>query len=350
MSSSPGKKILTLAGVFFGVWIAGKYLLPLVMPFLLGYALAKLSEPAVGFVEKRMKLRRGAAVGIGVSLTLVFLLAAIALLIALAVRELGQLAGTLPQLAQSARQMLLSFQDTLVSLAGRLPEGIGGVVTDSLLRLFGSGGALVDSLVGKLPGLATGILSILPDSFLSFGTAILSAYLICARMPQIKRAVTQRLPGIWREKYLPALKSLRRAISGWLRAQCKLAGGTYVIVAAGFLLLGVKNGLLWAIAVALVDAVPLLGTGTVLVPWAALCFLQGNTLRAVGLLALYAVSFLTRSALEPRLVGKQLGLDPLITLVCLYVGYQLWGVLGLVAAPMLAAGATQLTQLKPGDR
>ena len=335
MSSSPGKKILTLAGVFFGVWIAGKYLLPLVMPFLLGYALAKLSEPAVG---------------IGVSLTLVFLLAAIALLIALAVRELGQLAGTLPQLAQSARQMLLSFQDTLVSLAGRLPEGIGGVVTDSLLRLFGSGGALVDSLVGKLPGLATGILSILPDSFFSFGTAILSAYLICARMPQIKRAVTQRLPGIWREKYLPALKSLRRAISGWLRAQCKLAGVTYVIVAAGFLLLGVKNGLLWAIAVALVDAVPLLGTGTVLVPWAALCFLQGNTLRAVGLLALYAVSFLTRSALEPRLVGKQLGLDPLITLVCLYVGYQLWGVLGLVAAPMLAAGATQLTQLKPGDR
>lgn len=346
MSSGSGKKILTLAGVFAVAFLSVQYLLPLIMPFLLGAALALLAEPAAGFCRKRLKLSRGAASGIGVSLTLVFLLSALVLLVALAVRELSRLTGALPQLTQGARQIMLSMQDTAVSLAGKLPDGVGSVVTDSVLRFFGSGGALVDNLLSRLPGMATGFLGILPDSFLGLGTTLLSAYLISARLDRIRLTLVGRLPQPWREKYLPALKGVRGSLGGWLRAQCKLAGVTCLIAAVGFLLLGVKKGLIWAAVVALVDAVPLLGTGTILIPWAVVCFFQKNTLRGVGLLALYAVAALARSALEPKLVGKHLGLDPLVTLVALYVGYQLWGILGLIAAPMLAAGAIQLAQTR----
>ena len=93
---------------------------------------------------------------------------------------------------------------------------------------------------------------------------------------------------------------------------------------------------------ALVDAFPILGTGAILVPWSILSFLQGDTLPAFGLLGLYAAAALVRSILEPRFLGKHLGLDPLVTLMALYAGYRLWGILGMILAPMLAVAATQL--------
>jgi len=100
--------------------------------------------------------------------------------------------------------------------------------------------------------------------------------------------------------------------------------------------------LLWAFLIALVDAIPMLGTGTVLVPWSLLCFLQGNPVRGVGLLGLYVTAMLVRSALEPRVVGRQLGINPLLTLAALYAGFRLWGVTGMILAPIITVTATQL--------
>ena len=101
------------------------------------------------------------------------------------------------------------------------------------------------------------------------------------------------------------------------------------------MLLRVQNALLWAFLTALVDAVPLLGTGTILIPWALFSLLQGKNWLGLGLLGLYAIAALTRSAMEPRLVGRQLGLDPLLTLIALYGGYRFWGFGGMLAAPLI---------------
>jgi predicted PurR-regulated permease PerM len=120
-----------------------------------------------------------------------------------------------------------------------------------------------------------------------------------------------------------------------------------VILLVGFLLLKIPFAPLWAALIALVDAVPLLGTGTVLIPWALVCFLQKNTARALGLLGIYTVALVSRSTMEPRLVGKQLGLDPLLTLFSLYAGFKLWGVAGMILSPVLAVAAGQLLQKKP---
>ena len=107
------------------------------------------------------------------------------------------------------------------------------------------------------------------------------------------------------------------------------------------MILGIRYALLWGILVALVDALPVLGTGAVLIPWSLISFLESNNARALGLLGLYAIVALTRSVLEPRLVGKQLGLDPLLTLACLYAGFRLWGVAGMIFAPLLAVAIRQ---------
>ena len=93
------------------------------------------------------------------------------------------------------------------------------------------------------------------------------------------------------------------------------------------------------------DAVPLLGTGTILIPWAIFSLLQEKTLQALGLLGLYAIAALTRSALEPRLVGRQLGLDPLVTLIALYAGWWFWGFGGMLAAPLLCVVIKEVTSI-----
>mgnify|MGYP002576778305 FL=1 len=111
---------------------------------------------------------------------------------------------------------------------------------------------------------------------------------------------------------------------------------------AGFLLLRVELSLLLAGLVALVDALPVFGTGTVLLPWAVLALLGGDVRMSVGLLVLYSVISLVRSLLEPRLVGARVGLPPLAALVCMYVGFQALGVLGMLLAPLAAVLARQL--------
>ena len=126
-------------------------------------------------------------------------------------------------------------------------------------------------------------------------------------------------------------------------------GVTFVILLLGFVLLRIPYAVFWALGVSLVDAFPVLGTGTVLLPWSLVCLLQGDSPRAIGILGIYIAASLIRSALEPKLVGRHLGLDPLITLMALYAGYKLWGIGGMILAPMLAVTATQIVPDRKKD-
>ena len=330
------RRILVLAGGFLGVWICFRYLLPIFLPFVLGLLLALTAEPAVQF-GLRLKLPRWVATGIGVSFTLVLLTGLTWLLGATLVKELGVLAGRLPDLqdtATNAVDKLHHFADNMVS---RAPEGLQPLADRSVARLFSSGNAFIEQATVRLPGVLSSLLGRIPDGALGIGTGILSGFMLSARLPQLRRFAAEKMPDGIRTKLLPALKRAKNALFGWLKAQCKLSAITFCVVTAGLLILQIPLAPLWAAVVAIVDAVPLLGTGTILLPWALICLLQRQHLRSIGLLCTYGAAFLLRTVLEPRLVGRHLGLDPLVTLIFLYLGYRFWGVLGMLFAPMLAA-------------
>ena len=327
------------------VWLAGKFLLPFLFPFLLGLGLALASEPVVRLGTDRLGFRRGFAAGIGVTLTLLLLLGAVFFLGALLVRELGVFAQRLPAMAKESAALL---EDALVRFSARAPGPVGPVLTDSVHRFFQDSAVLTDRAVQKVPGLLSGILGKLSGSAMSLGTGILSGYFISARLPKLKCWTKTKLPVAWGEKIFPALRHLKDSLGKWLLAQGKLMGITYCIVTAGLLLLGIPYAFAWAVLVAAVDAIPLLGTGTVLLPWALTKLLQGDPLIAAGLVLLYLAAMVTRTVLEPRFYGRHLGLDPLVMLVFLYFGYRLWGFFGIVLSPLLAATTKALTeQQKP---
>ena len=327
-----------------------RYGLPLFLPFLTGTLLAIAAEPPVRFLCGKLSLKRNAAAFLGVTLTLVFLSALGLMLFSGIFHGLRWLTSIMPSLVSTARQGLTTLQDWLLSLAMNAPEGIRDLLTKTILGLFDSGSTVYAQAVSALPGLAVGFLSHMTGGFLGIGTAILSAYLISSRLPRLKQWFRRRLPAQWEQKYRPALRNMRRAAGGWLKAQARLMGLTFCILLAGFLLLQVPYAPLWAALIALVDAIPMLGTGLILVPWSVIRFLQQEPAQAIGLLGIFVTATLARSALEPRLVGQQLGLDPLVTLIALYLGYQLLGIPGLLVAPLLAVSAVHLVNTPPTER
>ncbi|MBO5952821.1 MAG: sporulation integral membrane protein YtvI [Oscillospiraceae bacterium] len=347
MSRPAAKQLAALVGVFLLVWLGLRFLLPLVLPFLLGIGIALAAEPMVRLLHRRVHLPRGLAAGVGVTATLLLLTCVLTLLAALLVRELGQLVSALPDLGNTAMDGISTLEIYLTDLANQTPEGIRPVVTKTVTGMFSSSSAIVDEVMRKIPGIATAILGQIPNSFLTIGTTVLSGFMVSARLPKLRQWLSS-LPAAQQLKaWLPALGKVRSALGGWLKAQLKLSGICFLILLAGLLLLKIPYAPIWAFLIALVDAIPILGTGTVLLPWSLVCLVQQESFRALGLLSIYVATFLSRSVFEPRLVGKHLGLDPLLTLLCLYIGYRLWGIGGMILAPMLCVAAVELAKARP---
>ena len=333
MSEPFTRRFLRLVALFLGLWLGIRYLFPILLPFLLGGLLALMAEPAVGLGVARLRLPRWLSAGIGVTLTLALLLGLLSLLGGLLLREVGTLAQTLPDVQQMADRGITLLQDWSLSLTKQLPQGIRELVSTSVRELSGGGTSLVEQVTVRLPSMTLSLLGSLSSGALGAGFGLLAAYLCSARLPQLRQQLSQRIPASWKS----VLSRVRKALGGWLKAQLLLLAMTCCLLLIGFLLLQVPFWPVWAVLVALVDAIPMLGTGTVLIPWALIEILQQQPWRAAGLLALYAVTLVTRTVLEPRLVGKQVGLDPLMVLISMYAGYRLFGVFGLLLAPLAAA-------------
>lgn len=168
-----------------------------------------------------------------------------------------------------------------------------------------------------------------------------------AELPALRTLYRRRVPSKWQQTFCVWRSHLRRTLGHWLRAQLKLLGIVFLLLTAGLMLLGLEYPLLFALLISCIDALPVFGTGTVLIPWGLLCFLRGQAQRGVGFFVLYGVAALTRQALEPRLLGQQIGLPPLVTLMALYVGFRLLGVTGMILFPIAAVFLKQVLSDRP---
>ena len=342
--SGSSRTYLIWGGGVLAAFLAVRYLLPLLLPFALGAGLALAAEPLTALLNRR--LPRAAAAGIGVTVTFALLVLLVTALCGLVIRELGLLAQVLPDLLEAAQGGMASLEAFLTDLVSRTPEHIRPLLIQQIRSLFSDSSALLERATGWLLKLASGMLTRLPDSALGFGTGLIASFMISAKLPVFKAWVRNRLPQGRFQPLSGTLMRLKAAVLGWLKAQVKLSGVTWVVLTAGFFLLGVRWAPLWAAAVAVVDAFPVLGTGAVLLPWSLISFLQGDPGRAFGLLGLYGAAAVIRSLLEPRLVGQQLGLDPLVTLIALYTGYRLWGLPGMLLSPLIAVTVAQLAEAR----
>ncbi len=319
------------------LFLAVRYVLPAMAPFAIGLAVAAMAQGPVR--RCRRILPRWAASVVCVGAIYGVLGLGLWGLTRLAASRLGALAAQLPALAKAAGASMTRLSDALCARAPADMEEAVRRWTDALLA---RSERLGEALSGAALRAMGGAVSALPDAAVFTVTAVLSSFMLCVRLPELRQALRQRLPLRLRARLLQASGRMKTALGGWLRAQLRLMGVTFAICAAGLLVLGVRRFLGPAALTACVDALPVLGAGTVLLPWGAACLLRGQTRLGVGLAVLYAACALTRSALEPRLLGRHLGLSPLAALGAMYAGFRLCGVAGMILFPI---GAMLLGQV-----
>lgn len=323
------------------VWLFGRYVLPLLFPFLAAFALAAAAERAVrAFVRRGLPRRFAAAIPV---------LLALGLLSALPVLLVGQLSSCSAALARGAPRLAAAVAERLGALeaflsryAETLPQELSGAFHAALHSAGDALRALPGTLSARLLTLAAQTAQHGPGILLFAVTFFLGAYFFSASYPAVTAFLRAQLPEGLRRRTEELLADIRASFGGWLRAQLILSAVTFAELLALFVLLRVRGALPLAAVTALIDALPVFGTGIVLVPWAAVELLFSRAGRALALLVGWAVSALGRNLLQAKLLGDQIGIHPLLSLFSLYVGWRVWGVGGMIVFPLLAAALQQL--------
>ena len=339
------KSIAYIVGGIAAIWLSAKFFIPIGMPFLIGWSLSKLAQTPVHRITHRTKLPHGLVSFVSMTLLAVGIVLIFWLLGRLLFGKIEELGKQIPSVLTSLSEPLGNLRSTMLHFAAKLPSGAAVAATQWVERLFEGSSGLVDSASQWVLGLAAKILSWIPEIALFLVTTVLSAYFFAAQEPAIHSFFQKHLPQTWRGRIKTVAKRLKSALGGYVKAQLRLSVVTFGVSAVGLLILKREHAIWLAACIALIDALPVFGAGTILIPLAIVSFFSENTAVAIGLLAIYAVAAISRAVLEPRFLGKQIGLSPLLTLLALYSGFRLFGVLGMIVVPVAAIAMKQLYDL-----
>ena len=334
--------VLIIAGI---VYLVFKYAIFVVMPFLLGFAVAALINPVVRFLAKRYELKRRPA---GILLLLIFY-ATIGMLITISVVKLtvmlGEFSSELPYIYRDTIEpalnklfgMINGFVDRLYGIFGDetelLSERLGGFFTSVKSSL---GDTISEISVKALTRLSTAAAAI-PGIVIELLFAVISSFFFTVDYENILALAKRLLP----ERTVGTLSRLRGRIfttaGKYLRSYALILLITFGELSLGLVLIGAENPIFIALCIALFDILPVAGTGGIMIPWAVIRLIGGDWSFAVGLIVIWAVITVVRNIIEPKIVGRQVGLHPLLALIAMFVGTKLFGLVGLFLLPLTLA-------------
>lgn len=300
------------------------------MPFVIGWIIAMIANPLVRFLEKRVKIVRKHS---SVLIIIVALGAVVALLYfggSFLIHQTIGLISDLPHIADEVQKQIIIATNDMKGFYHILPESL----KDGIDNIGGNIGKYVTTFVSKLSTTsingASSIVKNVAEGFLMAIITILSAYFFIAERDVLVADLKKNIPESIMEKYQIVKSNFVLAIGGYFKAQFKIMGVIIVILFVGFEVIDVNYSFLLALLIAFLDFLPVFGTGTVIFPWALFDVIDGNYFRAVCLMIIYIICQLVRQVLQPKMVGDSIGLSPLTTLVFMYVGYKIKGVLGMI--------------------
>ncbi|KZE50424.1 sporulation protein [Brevibacillus parabrevis] len=307
------------------------FLLPYSVPFLLALLTAILLEPLVLFLIRRVKMNRMGAVSISFLLFLVsfgIILYWIATQIVIQGIDLAQ---RLPGFSQHLFELVESYLLSWESYYATLPA-------DTVVQIQSVFAGLKNWAITSASGVARTILgavAIIPGFLISTIIYLVALFLISLDLPRLRAGFLRMFTVSAREKVNVVFSQLNRATVGFLRAQIILSLLTFLLSFLGLLILQVKYAAVVALLIVLVDILPILGTGSFLVPWAIYNFLTGNARLGIGLIILFLVITVVRRIIEPKVLASNLGISALAALVSLFLGFQVMGFFGLIIGPAL---------------
>ena len=334
--------LATVAFVYFGFRA-----IVFLMPFVIGWIISAIASPMVNWLEKRFNIVKKLGSALIVILVIGLIVTGIYFAVSRIVIEVGDLVKNIPEMYAQLESGLRQIGGTLSGLFEKLPMGIQNGWNSFMANLDESMTGIMAKISDPAMAAAGNFAKRLPFYLISVIVAILSAYFFTIQREDVLKWMKKIAPESVEKRMTLVMDNLRYALGGYFKAQFKIMGVVFLILVVGFAVLGIRYFVLVAFLISFLDFLPFFGTGTAMIPWGIYKFLMGDYKTAVILVVLYAITQIIRQLLQPKLVGDSVGMNPLVTLLLLYVGYRLGSVfgmilsvpIGMVLINMLQAGA-----------
>jgi sporulation integral membrane protein YtvI len=318
------------------------YSLPYIYPFIIAWVIAYAIQPFVGWLNQSVKLPRWLAIMVAL---LVYFGAAIIILAAAItklIRELVHLTSTIEfQLLHWKNAFIhWSQQEYIQNLIAEINlfstnnSGYSNTITKNIDNTTAKISEFITSMISTLLGSIVNIITSLPNLLFIVGVVLLAAFFISQHWEQYREGIKGYIPLDYRVTSGMVRGDLQKAFFGYLRAQLIFIFITASLVFIGLLILQVDSPFIYALFIGLVDFLPYLGAGTIMLPWSIYLIVTGSLQLGLGLAILYAVILVVRQIIEPKILATNVGLKPLPTLISLFVGLKMFGILGFVVGPV----------------
>lgn len=318
--------------ITFLICFLGPKIISFFMPFVIGLIIALAAAPLVRFLERRVKLMRrftSMAIIVGALALIVFL---IWLVLSNLIREGIQFVQDAPAILDAMGEELRNTVEKLQQMMKLLPDNVQQSIFDGMDNMGNTVSESISSLYSPTVEIAGNVARRIPGILISTIVALMSAYFFLADYDKIIDAAKKTMPDIFMKTMTFIRKKSGEIVGSYFLAQFRIMFVIAAVLAVGLTIAGVSYSGLVAVLIAILDFLPIFGTGTVLIPWAVIKLLNGAYGAAVFLIVLYGLTQLIRQLIQPKLIGDTMGMNPLLTLLFLYIGYRLGGFTGMILA------------------
>ena len=323
--------VFTIIVVFFTFKLAVFY-----MPFLIAFILSLLIEPVIRWLMKKTNLKRKTSailiLGLVISIIIGFLTWGIISLIS----ESSNLLQNFNVYVEKANNLLQGFINSIDLNRIKIPEEIMNIANNSFNEFLQTFSIWAKELLTSILNAITSI----PTIIIYIVISLLSLYFICTDKIYMLDQLEHHFPERWIKKLNIHIKELTKVLGGYLKAEATLVLVSFIISIIGlyflkFMKFNIPFPLLAALIIAFVDALPIFGSGTVMIPWAIICGLDGDIRLGIAILILWIIMSIVRQFIEPRVVSKNIGIHPIFTLIAMYTGFKVIGIIGMLIGPII---------------
>lgn len=333
--------IITLGAAVL-LYITIKFLLPAVLPILVALVISSLTRPIAKKAAEKSRMPFKLCGIVTASLCIFFAAYAVVILGEKLLHEMMSMVKVLMESLDREDNIIRRVMELAVKVRDKIPflsdsdNTYSAGIYDMLMEWAKS---TVTSASESFARGTASFIAALPDFIFASVVCVIALFYLTADMDGVRSGVAKFVPLSLRKKLRGLTQRLGTAMSGYVKAYFALMLVTFGELFLGFVLLRVRYAFFLALLVAVIDILPVLGVGTVLLPWSLFLFISGSTGRAVGMLILFGIMYAVRQFAEPRLVGRFMGLHPLLTLAGAFAGYSLFGLWGMLLSPVILFAA-----------
>lgn len=315
---------------------AVKYSLEWMMPFIIGYIVASMLKPFIKKMEKKIRINKkllAALVVLVFYATIGVLIGFVSVKLFVSIRDIFT---KLPDIYKTSIEPSISSGfDFMLYWFSRLDQSVAQGFSDIINSFSKSLGNIITSISSGTVGFITNMLTSVPVFFVKLVFAIISSFYFAIDYDLVSKFLKRQFPEKSQNLLLDIKKYTLQTLLKFSKAYGIIIGITFTELSIGFLILGVEKAIAIAALIAILDIIPVLGVGGILFPWAITRLIKGDFVFAAGLIIIYVIVLVVRNVIEPKVVGSQVGLHPIVMLICMFTGVKIFGFLGLFIMPII---------------